>query len=1221
MKMNLLMTGGAVFACAALQAAPAFSNPSFEQGTSGYWINNASAARVEPGEASDGKQSLGIRAVPGKTVSVVQGLNYEANQYYKISFDAKGSDAQLRLQIMLQGNKPLQFFSDPDLKKPFPLTDEFKRFSVELGPFPDAVGGNPVKKLMIYFNVTGKEGGKVNLDNLSVELKPAAKTSAKSILKNGSFEQGLAQYWTNRRKCAEVVSGDASHGRKSLKVTPADKTVDLAQAVPMKPGEVYTIRFDAKSSAPENGPQLKLGILMRGKTPLAYFAPKGEQKRFAEPVPVEGQYKTFEYEVGPLPEDWRGTKVENLMFYWHINPGANPGSITLDNLQIETAPAVQKKNNGISFQFPGDIRIFEKGFPLRVSHEAGTGILKVRGSDALGRELFSAESQPGRPELSIEIAEPGYYAVSAEVIEEGKCVKQATTTFAVTTPLPGDYYSTPQPAFGVWGGLNPELRRLGGAKWDRQLFFTIFQKKDFQAVEPTPEKIAAREPINIIRCMNILNPFKKMVPVKEEEWPELEKKLEKEILSRKGLVQVWETQNEPMVGENFHGTMDDVMDIIRFESRIVRKINPEAAIAGICINPMNANQYNQYLGYYRNHGIDRLIDGVMLHPYIPGAQNPDLAGYVETLNRLNRELSAIAGHPVPMYISEIGYSAKPGGEVTEYQQAAYLARVMILNFTITNLKACVWHIGLWNEATSQRELDFALIRKQTPGSKVYQPKPSFAAWATASRMLYNAKLLRELNVGKAVRVWLFEKEGRPMLVAYSLVPEPVRMQLALQAPEAEIVDVCGRRSRVECRDGILRLELGEGPSYIFGGTLEQFAAGKFDAVFTPEKLAVVPGGTLSVKIRLPEHLAAGAKLQLQPFRAGSAQLSGSGRDWTMRLSVSPEAAPGECDLFLMLKQKGSTRYIWQKTLEVLPKLTMTEVNPTEKNGAPALSFVLQANDPKERQANVEIVTEDGKVIGSGSARVGERTELALPQAAVVARPTRYEARLTPAAGKPFRVALPGNPLPVRIPYCRDAVSLPVEEWPAAGAYVLETGTFSRHTLKGEVDRPAGKLHLACDEKYLYLDCEVKDREFLPAGDDALLWNGDSLQIGISVPQADMFRANNDGIQETAYAEFGVSADNRSWVWASMNLNRMGLAAPVPGMISHSKITDGVLLYRVAIPWETLNIRYRPGLGLRLSILVNDRDRAGRHWLEWFGGIADGKDPGAYGEARIMEVTK
>lgn len=153
MKSSLLLTGGAMFACAALQAAPAFSNPSFEQGTSGYWINNASAARVEPGEASDGKQSLGIRVVPGKTVSVVQGINFEANQYYKISFDARGNDAELRLQIMLQGNKPLQFFSDPELKKTFPLTEEFQRFHIELGPFPETVGSNPVKKLMVYFNL------------------------------------------------------------------------------------------------------------------------------------------------------------------------------------------------------------------------------------------------------------------------------------------------------------------------------------------------------------------------------------------------------------------------------------------------------------------------------------------------------------------------------------------------------------------------------------------------------------------------------------------------------------------------------------------------------------------------------------------------------------------------------------------------------------------------------------------------------------------------------------------------------------------------------------------------------------------------------------------------------------------------------------------------------------------------------------------------------------
>ena len=192
----------------------------------------------------------------------------------------------------------------------------------------------------------------------------------------------------------------------------------------MKPGEIYTIRFDAKSSTPENGPVLKLGVLMRGKKPLAYFSAKGEQKKFAEAVPLEGDFKTFEYELGPFPEDWRGTKVESLMFYWHVRPGTNPGSVYLDNLQIETAPAAQKKNNGIVFQFPGDIRIFEKGFPLKVSHGAGTGILKVRGVNALGKELFSAESKPGKPEVTIPVSEPDYYAVTAEVFENGKMVNQ-----------------------------------------------------------------------------------------------------------------------------------------------------------------------------------------------------------------------------------------------------------------------------------------------------------------------------------------------------------------------------------------------------------------------------------------------------------------------------------------------------------------------------------------------------------------------------------------------------------------------------------------------------------------------------------------------------------------------------------------------------------------------------------------------------------------------------
>ena len=84
----------------------------------------------------------------------------------------------------------------------------------------------------------------------------------------------------------------------------------------------------------------------------------------------------------------------------------------------------------------------------------------------------------------------------------------------------------------------------------------------------------------------------------------------------------------------------------------------------------------------------------------------------------------------------------------------------------------------------------------------------------------------------------------------------------------------------------------------------------------------------------------------------------------------------------------------------------------------------------------------------------------------------------------------------------------------------------------------------------------------------------------------MIRPNNDGIQETAYAEFGVSASSarpNSWVWASMNLNNMPLHKPVPGIRSENAFRNGEIVYRFAIPWKTLNIKPSKGMELGISI--------------------------------------
>ena len=89
----------------------------------------------------------------------------------------------------------------------------------------------------------------------------------------------------------------------------------------------------------------------------------------------------------------------------------------------------------------------------------------------------------------------------------------------------------------------------------------------------------------------------------------------------------------------------------------------------------------------------------------------------------------------------------------------------------------------------------------------------------------------------------------------------------------------------------------------------------------------------------------------------------------------------------------------------------------------------------------------------------------------------------------------------------------------------------------------------------------------------------------------------------------------------MNRNAMPCNRPVPGIRLDHRRDRTWTFYRAAVPWETLNIRPGGGVPLRLSILVNDSDGGVRHWMEWFGGIADGKDPGLYGSAVLTKQDR
>eukprot|EP00831_Metopus_contortus_P009106 TRINITY_DN1350_c0_g1_i2.p1 TRINITY_DN1350_c0_g1~~TRINITY_DN1350_c0_g1_i2.p1 ORF type:complete len:480 (-),score=112.62 TRINITY_DN1350_c0_g1_i2:40-1479(-) len=428
-----------------------------------------------------------------------------------------------------------------------------------------------------------------------------------------------------------------------------------------------------------------------------------------------------------------------------------------------------------------------------------------------------------------------------------------------------------------------------------------------------------------------------MVPVSEPEWSELRERLRKDIVSRKGLVDVWETQNEPMVGENFHGTMTDVMDIIRNTSEVVRSIDPDTPIAGICINPMSSNQYNQYTGYYKNHNISRYTDAVMLHPYIPNAMPPDVSGYVETLERLAKDIKKITGEDVPMYVSEVGYSTKPGGEVSELQQGAYLVRVVLLNRRIKDLKACVWHNGLWNEATSRRELDFGILRGHPKNSPLREPKPAFAAWATVSRMTYNAEYIRDLEMGRGLRVLLFDRQGVPLIVAYSLSATKQQLRIPLGVDTAVITDMCGTSKTIKLPDGIVSLELDEAPVYISGGNIHNFINDNmFSINLSPAVPRVLPGGDVTVSLQgSPGMWNDNAKLRIDMPGKWTKNANRKTNGWDIHITVPQNVLPGTHQIFYDIRENGKSKYIRQQHIEIIPPVDILICKP-ENSGAHVL---------------------------------------------------------------------------------------------------------------------------------------------------------------------------------------------------------------------------------------------------------------------------------------------
>lgn len=161
----------------------------------------------------------------------------------------------------------------------------------------------------------------------------------------------------------------------------------------------------------------------------------------------------------------------------------------------------------------------------------------------------------------------------------------------------------------------------------------------------------------------------------------------------------------------------------------------------------------------------------------------------------------------------------------------------------------------------------------------------------------------------------------------------------------------------------------------------------------------------------------------------------------------------------------------------------------------------------------------------------------------------------------------------------------------------------RPAWKGPNDLSAD-VRFARDEENLILRAVVTDATHVQNEAENALWNGDSLQLAI---------ANTEG--QVTELTFGLRNETQPAVWCSISPNPEHKG--VWQLPFTARREDRKTIYEARIPLRDLGLK-ADGRPFRIAFVINNNDGAGRvRYLQWFGGIANHKNPDEFGFAALQ----
>ncbi len=683
----------------------------------------------------------------------------------------------------------------------------------------------------------------------------------------------------------------------------------------------------------------------------------------------------------------------------------------------------------------------------------------------------------------------------------------------------------------------------------------------------------------------------------------------------------YEINNEPNLSTSF--TPEDYGKHLVLASKYIKSKDPDAYIVAMCL-ALAPVDWTERVLIAMGSNPAQYMDAVSFHPY-SNQYIPEKSKVEEYTNDMRELLDKYNCQNVPLWITELGWSAAPSaGYIDEKQQSYYAVRMLMLNDARRYADVFIWYNLASKYGSAATEYGYGIVRdeyEEVPCSAKY----SYVSITNYNKLLGQAECVGEIRADEKMYIYRYKvPEGKDIVAMGTYTEEYKPTSLYVGADKVNVYDIYGNKSTLSAINGIVTLPVNEETKYIEGDFADRVY--EVEPLFSSgvNKISTTTDEDYEIKIQSRTNADLSCDIKAPSNMTVNSAVTDSGYTTKAKLTISGK---GEGRIFVELKHGEDVYFSQPIDVTYTPSAELSDLKLSVHNGNYRRRFgtltVTNLSDKNPLSGELtftkpQSLAKLGTRIRVENIAVGGQKEVIFnfPEISQDTLLDEFEAKFVTEGGEV--VSFTGD---IKMPIITKAKKSPtIDGVLSAGEWnydcQMDVGGESNVMLMTNyhgTDDLSGRGYAMWDNEHFYYAIKVTDDIFDQTEPPERSWAADGLQLAFAKSKAD-----------SAYTEIGVSIyGDKVPVYCFSNYSDPKKNNTILNSECAASRDGNYTIYEIKIPWsELLGDDFVPteGMNIAFSMLMNEADGTGRKgFIEYGGGIGTGKTPSKYLEVTLDKV--